>query len=362
MIKTVRDVPRIFVTPVALALATATIAGAAIATSASADTSLNVVGSWSSLELNRQFEKPFWSETLPQAAQGTITTQVTTFDQMGIPGSDVYRYLGDGVFDVGMTVADYTVADAPELEGLDLPMMAPDAESAERIAEAFRPLAEASMNRRFNSHVLAIVPYPAQVLFCATPITGLDDLAGKKVRASGRSTGEFIEALGAQSLNIAFNEVPGSLERGVIDCAVTGSLSGYSAGWYEVSSHLLALPLGGWDYVITAINQDKWQSIDDDTQALIQDAIDTEFSAPAWSNARGESARGIACLTGQGECPIGDPASMILVESTDVDATRARAALTDAVLPAWAARVDDETRDAWNQSVGKLIGLSAEAP
>ena len=328
----------------------------------SAETTLNVVGSWSSLELHRQFEKPFWSETLPAKSNGEIETQVTTHDQMGIAGSDVYRYLGDGLFDVGMTVADYTVGDAPALEGLDLPMMASDIESAQQVAGAFRPLAETTMNERFNSHVLAIVPYPAQVLFCNTPIDGIESLADKKVRASGRSTGEFIEALGAQSLNIAFNEVPGSLERGVIDCAVTGSLSGYSAGWHEVSSHLLALPMGGWDYVITAINLDKWNGLDNATQAQIQSSLDSEFVAPVWANARTETARGIACLTGQGECPLGDPADMTLVRASDDDLARARQALEEKVLPAWASRVDDETRQAWNSSVGEIVGLTATAP
>lgn len=327
-----------------------------------AETSLNVVGSWSSLELHRQFEKPFWGETLPAKSDGEIVTQVTTHDQMGIPGSDVYRYLGDGLFDVGMTVADYTVGDAPELEGLDLPMMAVDVETAEQVAEAFRPLAESTMNQRFNSHVLAIVPYPSQVLFCNTPIEGIEDLTDKKVRASGRSTGEFIEALGAQSLNIAFNEVPGSLERGVIDCAVTGSLSGYSAGWHEVSSHLLSLPMGGWDYVVTAINLDKWNGLDAATQELIQSSLDSEFVEPVWANARTETARGIACLTGQGECPLGDPAGMTLVEAGEDDMARARQALEEQVLPAWSSRVDADTRQAWNDSVGQVVGLTAAAP
>ena len=333
-----------------------------LAASASAETSLNVVGSWSSLELHRQFEKPFWSETLPAQSNGEIATQVTTHDQMGITGGDVFRYLGDGLFDVGMTVADYTVGDAPALEGLDLPMMASDIDSAQRVADAFRPLAESTMNERFNSHVLAIVPYPAQVLFCNTPIEGVESLTDKKVRASGRSTGEFIEALGAQSLNIAFNEVPGSLERGVIDCAVTGSLSGYSAGWHEVSSHLLALPMGGWDYVITAINLDKWNGLDETTQEQIQSSLDSEFVAPVWDNARTETARGIACLTGQGECPLGDPAGMTLVNATEDDLAAARQALEDTVLPAWAARVDADTLEAWNSSVGQVVDLTATAP
>lgn len=343
-------------------LAATALSSAIIAMPAQAETSLNVVGSWGSLELHQKFEKPFWSQTLPEASNGDITTQVTSFDQMGIASSDVFRYLGDGLFDVGMTVGDYTVSDAPELEGLDLPMMATDADTAQAVADAFRPIAEKAMNERFNSHVLAIVPYPAQVLFCNTPIEGLSDLEGKKVRGSGRSTGEFLEALGAQSLNIAFNEVPGSLERGVIDCAVTGSMSAYSAGWYDVSSHMLPLPIGGWDYVITAINQDKWDSLAPDEQKLIQDQVDQRFAAPVWANAKTESQRGIACLTGQGKCAAGDPASMTLVKSTQADIDRARQALEDVVLPAWAQRVDADTLEQWNASVGKIVGLQAKTP
>ncbi|WP_110649854.1 TRAP transporter substrate-binding protein [Salinicola peritrichatus] len=347
--------------PVAV-LAAAVLSTAAMAMPAMAETSLNVVGSWGSLELHQKFEKPFWSETLPEASDGDITTQVTSFDQMGIASGDVFRYLGDGLFDVGMTVGDYTVSDAPELEGLDLPMMATEASKARAVADAFRPIAEKAMNDHFNSHVLAIVPYPAQVLFCNTPISGLSDLEGKKVRGSGRSTGEFLEALGAQSLNIAFNEVPGSLERGVIDCAVTGSMSGYSAGWYDVSSHILPLPIGGWDYVITAINQDKWGSLSADEQQLIQDQVNQQFVAPVWANAKTETQRGIACLTGQGECPLGEPADMTLVKPTDADIQRAHQALEESVLPAWAGRVDADTLTQWNASVGKIVGLQAKTP
>ena len=75
-----------------------------------------------------------------------------------------------------------------------------------------------------------------------------------------------------------------------------------------------------------------------------------------------ETARGIACLTGQGECPLGDPADMTLVRASDDDLARARQALEEKVLPAWASRVDDETRQAWNSSVGEIVGLTATAP
>ncbi|OHV12756.1 TRAP transporter substrate-binding protein [Kushneria phosphatilytica] len=331
--------------------------------SALAATDLKVVGSWSSLALHQDFEKPFWTKTLPEASDGQFNVQMTTFDQMGIASSDVFRYLSNGLFDVGMTSADYVVSDAPELEGLDLPMMAPDVDTAHRVANAYMPIAQRTMNQRFDSHALAIVPYPEQIVFCNTPIKGLADLKGKKVRASGRSTGEFLQAIGANSVNLAFNEVPGAMERGVIDCAVTGSLSGYSAGWQDVSSYLMPLPIGGWDYVLTAINNKRWNALSKQQQQLLTEQIQQNFVKPVWENAHTETQQGIACLTGQGgQCEHGKPASMTLVEPSKADEQHAREALGDHVLPAWAARVDAPTRKAWNNQVGPIVDLKVPTP
>ena len=60
-----------------------------------------------------------------------------------------------GVFNIGGTVAGYTVADAPELEGLSMPMIGTDAEQAHEIANAFRPVLQEIFRERFNSEFLA---------------------------------------------------------------------------------------------------------------------------------------------------------------------------------------------------------------
>jgi hypothetical protein len=211
---------------------------------------------------------------------------------------------------------------------------------------------------RFNSHVLAVAPYPPQVVFCNAEIANLADLEGLKVRASGRMTAKLLEALGAEGVNVSFAEVPGALQKGVVDCAVTGAGSGYSAGWWEVSSHLLPIPLGGWDPVVTAVNLDKWNSIDADTQALISSEIVTGFEDPEWASAQGALVNDIACLTGNGECVGGDARSMTLVEVSDADFDRARDILTSEVLPEWAERAGDEWATRWNDSVGSVVGVT----
>lgn len=323
-------------------------------------TSISYVGSWSSLSLYKNFEKPFWQDYIPEASDGKISTKVTTFDQMGLGGGEVYRLMARNVVEVASTVADYAVSDAPELEGLDMPMMAPDVETARKVADAYRPvLADAFVERFDNAKLLAVVPYPSQVVFCNTEITGLLDLKGKKVRASGRTTAEFLQALGAEGITLNYSEVPGALQRGVVDCAVTGSLSGYSSGWYEVATHLYPLPLGGWDQVITAMNGKKWASLSEQTQEWLLNEIKTNYEDPVWESAVEETREGIACLTGEGECTRGEAGDMVLVEATDEDFAQVSRHLEETLLPNWAKRVDQKWVDRWNETIGEVTGLTA---
>lgn len=332
-------------------------ASTALATPAFAE-DLSVVGSWSSLPLHNQYEAPFWSETLPAASDGSINVELTTHNQMSLGLGDIYPLLGQGVYDVAMTVADYAVADAPELEGLDVPLIALTADEARAMVDAAHPMVLDIYHDRFNSHVLAIAPYPPQVVFCNAEISNLADLEGLKVRASGRMTAKLLDALGAEGVNVSFAEVPGALQNGVVDCAVTGAGSGYSAGWWEVSTHLLPIPLGGWDSVVTAMNLDKWNSLSADTQALITSEIKSGFEDPAWASAQDALVNDIACLTGNGECPAGESRSMTLVEVSDADFERARDILTSEVLPEWAERAGGDWAKRWNESVGQVVGVT----
>ncbi|MEJ6392980.1 TRAP transporter substrate-binding protein [Gymnodinialimonas sp. 2305UL16-5] len=336
----------------ALLAATTALVGAAQAED------LSVVGSWSSLPLHNSYEAPFWMETLPGA--GDFNVELTTHNQMGLGLSEIYPLLGQGVYDVAMTVADYAVGDAPELEGLDVPLIALTADEARAMVDAARPMVEDIFRDRFNAEVLAIAPYPPQVVFCNAEITSLDDLQGLQVRASGRMTAIFLEALGAEGVNVSFSEVPGALQNGVVDCAVTGAGSGYSAGWWEVSTHLLPIPLGGWDSVVTAMNLDRWNSMSPEAQALLEAEIASGFEDPAWASAQDALVNDIACLTGNGDCPAGEARDMTLVEVSDADFDRAREILIGEVLPDWAERAGGDWAERWNASVGEVVGVTIE--
>ncbi len=324
-----------------------------------AATELSHVGGWSQIPILERLERPLWEERLAAHSEGALTATLIPVNQLGLEGGEVFRLLARGVFDSGSAVADHVIGDAPALAGLDLPGLAFDIATAQQIAAAYRPVAARILEARFDARLLAIVPYPAQVLFCNDAVSGLDDLNGRRIRVSGRTAADFVGVFGAAGLTLPFAEVPGALERGALDCAVTGTLTGYNAGWHELTDHLLPVPVGGWDYLLTAMRGERWRAIPPELQASLPALIQTEYEDPAWAMMEQLSTDGVHCLTGTGPCPHGMPGHMTLHPVSADTTAKARAALEQHVLPAWADSVCSADIEAWNASVGRVTGLTA---
>jgi hypothetical protein len=70
---------------------------------------------------------------------------------------------------------------------------------------------------------------------------------------------------------------------------------------------------------------------------------------------------GINCNAGLDPCQYGRPGEMTIVEPSQADADAFRKTVQNAVLPTWLAdceRVYAPCRAVWNDSVGRVIGLS----
>ncbi len=109
------------------------------------------------------------------------------------------------------------------------------------------------------------------------------------------------------------------------------------------------------------MNMDKWNDLSPQMQTFLQDEIKTKFEDKVWADAGDALARDIACLTGKGECKAGKAASMTLVEPTKEDEALAKKVLTEDVLPDWAKRAGGDWAKRWNDSVGKVVGVSVAA-
>jgi len=321
-------------------------------------THLKVVGGLSNLTAYNDYEKPFWTKTVPELSKGQVTADIKGFNEMGLKGPELLRLMSQGVIEFGTATLSYFASDNPINEAIDLAGLAPDVKTARAVTQAFEPVYAKVYGDGANVKLLGISTYPAQVLFCNAEIKSLADIKGKKVRTSSRTTAEFVEALGGSSVTMAFGEVVPALQNRVVDCAITGSLSGYSAKWYEVSTHLYALPIN-WNQQIHAVNQKAWDKLDPKVQAFLQTNID-KLVDDIWDAAARQTQEGYDCNTGKDACPYPVKGKMVLVQPTDADRQLLKKVLNDAVLPKWAARCSAQCVQDFNATIGKQLGLVAQ--
>ncbi|MBB3944217.1 TRAP-type C4-dicarboxylate transport system substrate-binding protein [Rhizobium skierniewicense] len=340
-----------------LSFATALLVASAAAAQELPKTQLQIVGGLSNLTAYQQFEQPFWAKTIPEKSGGQVTATIKGFNEMGLKGPELMRLMSQGVIPFGTATLSYFASDNPINEAIDLPGLAPDVETARKVTESFQPVYEKFYGEGSKVKLLGISTYPAQVVFCNADIKGIADLKGKKVRTSGRTQAEFVEAFGGTSVTMAFGEVVPALQNKVVDCAITGSLSGYSAKWYEVSTHLLALPIN-WNQQIHAVNQSVWDKLDPKVQAFLQENIATMVD-DIWKAAGTQTQEGFDCNTGAAACTQAIKGKMTLVVPTDEDKALLKATLKDKILPTWAARCSADCVKDFNETIGASLGLTA---
>jgi TRAP-type C4-dicarboxylate transport system substrate-binding protein len=330
----------------------------AVQAQSSPKVSLQVVGNLGITTQYKDLEAPFWIKDIPAATGGAVTASIKPWNEMGLKGPEVFKLLSQGVFDVGTTQLGFVAGDNAINDATDLAGVSPTIQTFREVTNAFRPQLERYYEQQLKVKVMAMYSFQAQVLFCRAEIKSLADLKGRKVRTSGASQADFISYFGGSGVNMAFGEVQQSLQNGVIDCAITGTLGGYKAKWYDGAKYLYALPIN-WGSGMAAFNLNSWRKLDAATQKTITSEYARLEKAIFDQNVR-ENDIGLACNTG-GACSEGPAGKMVLVAPAAGDVELRRKALIEQVLPRWAARCGAECVNNWNATAGKVVNLTAKA-
>lgn len=342
-----------------LALALATTVTLA-ATSASAQTqglpptTFNVVGSIGNLSMYTQREVPFWNETIPKESGGQVKVQLKPFTELGFKGPEIFRLTSQGTLQLSMTVLNYNSGEVPMNEAADLVGLVGSVEELHGVLKGFRPAYAKFLDEKHGLKLLGFGSYQAQVVYCREEFKSLADLKGRKVRASGASQQAFVTHLGGSPITIAFAEVQPALGSGVVDCAITGALSGYRSKWHESAKFISPVPVN-FGVAAFLANKKWWASLDPKVQAFLEEQM-LKLEESIFDQAKTETQTGINCNTGTGPCP--DPAAaMKLVPATPADQALRKDALSKAILPAFAQRCGAECVALWNDIIGKPLGV-----
>lgn len=318
-------------------------------------TQFNVVGSIGNLSMYTNREVPFWNETLPRVSNGAIRAQVKPFTELGFRGPEIFRLVSNGTLQFATTVLNYNSGEVPMNEAADLVGLVGSVEELQRTAEALRASYADFLEKRHGIKLLGFGSYQAQVVYCRDAFVNIADLRGRKVRASGASQQAFVSHIGGSPITLAFAEVQAALASGVIDCAITGALSGFRSKWYESAKFISPMPIN-FGLAAQLANLRWWNSLDRRVQALLETQL-RELETSIFEQARTETQTGLDCNTGSPRCPEPTPATMRLVPVTPADEALRKDALQKAILPAFAQRCGAECVATWNTTVGRSVGV-----
>ncbi|WP_307138017.1 TRAP transporter substrate-binding protein [Pseudoroseomonas cervicalis] len=318
---------------------------------------LKVVGGLANVAQYTRYEEPFWRRRIAELTHGRVVAEIAPFDRAGFRAEEMLPLMRLGVVPFGTALVAVVSSEEPEFNAVDLPGLNPDIATLRQTVRLYRPHLQQLLRERYGIELLAVYTYPAQVTWCSRPFSGLADLAGRRIRTSSVGQAELFEALGATSVVIPFAEVVSALRAGVVECAVTGTLSGNTVGLHEVTSHIHAMALT-WGVSIFAANQAAWEALPEDVRRSLRAGL-ADLERDIWDAAERETGEGLDCATGRPGCTSGRPGRMTLVPVTPADIERRRALLTSTVLPRWVDRCGADCTRAWNTYLGPSLGIMA---
>ncbi|MFA8440630.1 TRAP transporter substrate-binding protein [Yoonia sp.] len=272
-----------------------------------------------------------WADKVEADSAGRIKIDRFPAMQLGGTPPQLIDQAIDGVADIVWTVAGYTPGRFPQLEVFELPFISADAEATSR---AFWELAEARMmDTDFaDFKPLGLWVHGPGVIHTNRPITDVADLRGLKLRAPSRTTTTMFTQLGATSVGMPVPAVPESLSRGVIDGAVIPWEVVPALKVQELVTYHTEFP-GDAIYTLAfifAMNQDSYDALPADLQAVIDANSGLEFSAFAGRTQQNDDAPGRALAQEQGNT---------IITLTDTQAAAWRAA-SQPTIDAWIAEAD----------------------
>lgn len=338
----------------ACALAAALLPVAASA-QAPAPIPMKIVGGLAGVSQFVAFEEPFWRDEVPRLTGGRVQPEIVANDRAGIRSQEMLPLIRLGVVPFGTALLAVISTEDPEFNAMDLPALNPTIADLRRAMARFRPFLERALTERYGVRLLAVYTYPAQVVWCNRPFASLADLRGRRVRTSSVGQADLVAALGGTAVVTPFNEIVSAMRGGVVECAITGTMSGMAIGLHEVTTHVHATAIN-WGVSIFAANEQAWDALPENVRTVLSAGI-ADLERRIWDGAERDTGLGLACASGQPACDLPRRGNLTVVQASAAEQAGRLSLLTGAVLPRWIDRCGPVCAEVWNETLAPELGI-----
>jgi len=120
-------------------------------------------------------------------------------------------------------------------------------------------------------HVIGCGPYAREALVSKTPIRGVDDFKGVKIRSPEGLAAEVFKRSGASPVAIPFSEVYTSLDKGIVDAAdASAYVNNTASGLHKVARYPIYPGIHSQAVLQFIINKDTWDKLSDAERTILE--------------------------------------------------------------------------------------------
>lgn len=312
--------------------------------------------------IQKNLEEPFF-ESLKEKTGLPIKVDYRTVDLLGFKDTYQLAMLRSGMFDMVSLRFLQNGQEELSILGVDLPGLNSDYQTARKIGEAYGPILDDNLQKRFGVKLLGLWTFGPQVIFCNKPIHRLSDLKERKVRVGSSIYDGFIKSQGGIPVVIPFEQVIDALASNMADCAITSQTSAYSAKWANYLTYIYPIATQMGTNGI-AIRLDTFNKFNESQRQQLQSAVNV-YIDKVWRYSEQLNTQAADCLEGKSSCDLSIKYNLTKTSVTDDDKIFMQRFALGQSFSDWAARcnkIDPDCSRRWKTAVEPILSKANRQP
>jgi len=217
-------------------------------------------------DLTTKVDRAF-AQDVEKATNGRLKITVYTAADLPYKFNDTLRLIATNQIQMGSVTIGLNIGELPGLNVFDLPFLCTSFDDFYRAADSTSAIFDPVLRDKFSIKTLVRYTMPPQQIWLTQPIKSMDDLKGRKIRIWSRLQVDMLSRFGASGVSITVAEVTTSLQRQVVDGAITAAAPAFDWHFYEVAKvgYMLDFQMAP---VYIGVNVGEFNKLPKDLQAI----------------------------------------------------------------------------------------------
>lgn len=293
------------------------------------------------------YKKWLWlQEQVKSRSQGRLEIEITTIGELGLGGTEMLRVLKSGVIDMAEILPGYVAGDFPMIEACDLPGISTSFQQSRKLYDTWTENVVAKNEVAMGGKIIGSFCWSTMFMYTKFPLAKLEDFKGRKIRVFAPAQARFLTALGAEPLSMTTADVYPSLQRGVIDGAITGTEHVKASSLWEVTKYMTNVnipPMGS--YIV--LGSRGLAKVPAELRGMFAD-MSKELTDLGWKLGSDNDQLGFAYALEKG---------MVLTRETKPEwVPQLTKISSEDIVPWWANRAGPKAKQAFNEFLAPIVG------